>query len=351
MNKKSFAALSVCAGLAFFSGCGDDSSGKGASADERLEIVPISDKSISGVSQKGPFVTGSSVTLQELDGETLSQTGNSFKGKISRDDGRFGMSSVNLSSQYALLEAVGYYRNEVSGEKSIGTMTLIALTDLSDREKVNINLLTHLEYDRALHLIGMGMNVPAAKKQAELEIFNAFGIAGDFANSEDLSIFENGDGNAALLAFSVLLLGDLTEADLTERLTKFAMDIENDGSWDDAATKAAIADWANSKDMDGELSAIRSNVEGWNLGDVPEFEKYVRNFWWQNYGLGGCTADREGEVAADSNAFVVKLLCEFQGPLHLRIGRLAQGDGLGEKYIRACVHHSRGRDGHSRRGE
>ncbi len=103
-------------------------------------------------------------------------------------------------------------------------MTLNALTDLSDREEVNVNLLTHLEYERALHLVGTGMNFPAAKRRAESEIFNAFGIAGDFANSEDLSIFESGDGNAALLAFSVLMLGDLTEADLTERLTKFAAD-------------------------------------------------------------------------------------------------------------------------------
>lgn len=250
MNQKNFAALSAfvgCAAFALFSGCGDDSSAQGVSADARLEIVSISDKSISGVSQKGPFVTGSSVTLQELDGKTLSQTGKSFKGKISSDDGHFSVSRVNLSSQYALLEAVGYYRNEVSGEKSIGTMTLNALTDLSDREEVNVNLLTHLEYERALHLVGTGMNFPAAKRQAESEIFNAFGIAGDFANSEDLSIFESGDGNAALLAFSVLMLGDLTEADLTERLTKFATDIEKDGVWDDAETRAAIADWANSK--------------------------------------------------------------------------------------------------------
>ena len=272
-----------------------------SSAYEVPAVVAVKDKSISGVSQKGPFVTGSAVKLYELDGKTYAQTGKSFTGKIASDDGTFSVSSVTLASQYAVLEANGYFRNEVTGKKSSGTITLNALTDLSDREKVNINLLTHLEYERALNLVGTGINVPAAKKQAEAEIFNAFGIQGEFANSEDLDIFSKGEGNAALLAFSVLMLRDLSEADLTELLTKFATDIESDGSWDDASTKAKIADWAQSKDLAGTLATIRSNIEKWNLGSVPEFEKYVRNFWYTNYGLGACDKAREGEVIATKN--------------------------------------------------
>ena len=272
-----------------------------SSAYDQPEVVAVNNKTVSGVSQKGPFVTGSAVKLYELDGTTYAQTGKSFTGKIASDDGKFSVASVTLASQYALLEANGYFRNEVSGTKSSGTITLNALTDLSDREKVNINLLTHLEYERALYLIGTGINVPSAKKQAEAEIFNAFGIQGEFANSEDLDIFSSGDGNAALLAFSVLMLRNLSEADLTELLTKFATDIEKDGSWDDEATKTNIADWAQETDLAGDLAAIRSNVEGWNLGTVPDFEKYVRNFWYTNYGLGDCDKGREGEVIATQN--------------------------------------------------
>jgi uncharacterized protein (TIGR02145 family) len=268
---------------------------------ENKENVAIKDKSISGVSQKGPFVNGSSVTVQELDGKTLVQTGKSFKGKISNDKGEFAISSVTLASQYAILEASGYYRKETSGNKSSGTITLNALTDLSDRKKVNINLLTHLEYERALYLVGTGLSVEKAKKQAEMEIFKAFGIEGDFANSEDLDIFSEGDENAALLAISVLMLGNRSEADLTELLTNFATDIEKDGKWDDDATKTKIADWAASADLSGEQANIRKYIQGWNLGDVPDFEKYIRNFWYANYGLGACSDNRKGEVLAAQN--------------------------------------------------
>ena len=280
------------------------SKGKSSSSSEDKQVVPVTaikNKSISGVSQKGPFVTGSAVKLYELDGKTYAQTGKSFTGKIASDDGKFSVASVTLASQYAVLEANGYFRNEVTGKKSSGMVSLNALTDLSDREKVNINLLTHLEYERALHLVGTGVDVSVAKKQAEAEIFKAFGIQGNFANSEDLDIFSKGEGNAALLAFSVLMLRDLSEADLTELLTKFATDLEKDGKWDDVVTETKIADWAQSMDIAGTLAVIRSNIEKWNLGAVPDFEKYVRNFWYANYGLGDCDKAREGEVMATKN--------------------------------------------------
>ena len=291
-----------------------------SSAYVQPKVVAVKNKSISGVSQKGPFVTGSTIKLYELDGKKFAQTGKSFSGKISSDDGKFSVSSVSLASQYASLEATGYFRNEVTGEKSKGTITLNALTDLSDRKNVNINLLTHLEYERVLHLIESGINFTAAKKQAEAEILNAFGIKGEFANSEDLDIFGKGDGNAALLAFSVLMLGgtvdeysdykELSEAELTERLTKFATDIAKDGSWDDENTKATIADRAATysryeaddyyRDYNG-FSNIRQSIEKWNLGAVPDFEKYVRNFWTDVYGLGKCDSKNEGKVVATKN--------------------------------------------------
>ena len=139
-----------------FVACGDDGS---SATSEQTPVVSIEKKSISGISQKGPFVEGSSVKLYELRSKDYALTGKNFTGKINSNDGKFSLSSVTLSSQYALLEANGYFRNEVTGKKSRGTITLNALTDLSDREKVNVNLLTHLEYERALYLIGTGLSV------------------------------------------------------------------------------------------------------------------------------------------------------------------------------------------------
>ena len=279
---------------------GDDVAG-GASGD--AGITAVTDREVAGVSQKGPFVTGSAVTVQELDGITLKQTGKSFKGSIKSDKGDFAIKDINLQSQYAILEASGYYRDEISGKKSSGTVMLRALTDLSNRKTVNINLLTHLEYERVMYLVTeKKKSIAEAKEQAEKEILASFGIDGDFAESEDLNIFKSGDGNAALLAVSVLMQSDVDVAGLTERMGKFSIALAEGGSWDDADTKTAIADWACDVDLKGTLANIRRNVENWKYADsVPAFEKYVTNFWWNNYGLGVCNAKRENETKRNIN--------------------------------------------------
>ena len=286
----------------FLAACGDDNKNAGGTVEDG-EVVAIVDKTISGVSQKGPFVNGSSVTVQELNGKTLAQTGLGFEGKIKNDLGEFTVKVNKLESQYALLKANGYYRNEVTGDKSKGQVTLYALTDLSNRDEVNVNLLTHLAYERSLYLATVDtLSVAKAKKQAEAEIFKSFGIEGNFAAAEDLNIFGADDQSAALLAVSILMQSDLSEGDFSERLADYAADIESDGIWNDAKTATEIADWANSQGLGSGLVKIRDNITKWEISaDAPSFEKYVNNFWWQNYGLGICDAKREGEVLKNQN--------------------------------------------------
>ena len=291
---------------AMFWGCSDtgsDDNGVAGGASGDAGIVAVTDWEVAGVSQKGPFVTGSAVTVQELDGITLKQTGKSFKGTIKSDKGDFAIKDINLESQYAILEASGYYRDEISGKKSAAPVTLRALTDLKDRKHVNINLLTHLEYERVMYLVTeKKKSIAEAKEQAEKEVLATFGIEGDFAESEDLNIFETGDGNAALLAISVLLQSDVDVAGLTERMGEFSISLAEGGSWDDADAKTAIADWACDVDLKGSLSKVRKNVEDWKYADtVPAFEKYVSNFWWDNYGLGVCNTKRENETKRNVN--------------------------------------------------
>ena len=307
MNPQKLIFTALAFAVLYFAACGDDSSKTSGGSVEDQEVIAISDKTISGVSQKGPFVNGSSVTVQELDGETLAQTGDSYEGKIRNDLGEFSVKVTKLASQYALLKANGFYRNEVSGEKSKSQVTLYALTDRSDRDEVNVNLLTHLAYERSLYLAAGNdsLSVLQAKKQAEAEVLKSFGIEGDFAVAEDLNIFGEGDQSAALLAVSVLMQGSLSEADFSERLANYAADIEADGVWNDAITATKIADWANFTLREPEgpsLAIIRENITQWNFStNVPEFEKYVNNFWWQNYGLGACNTKREGEIMKNQN--------------------------------------------------
>ena len=266
------------------------------------EKIAISLDSLSGYSQKGPFLKGSTVLLYELsDGRTLKQMGSSFTSKIASDDGRYKFSSRNLVSQYALIEVDGKYRNEVTGEPTKTAIKLQAYTNMLMRKSANVNLLTHLEKERVFYRVTKEKKtVRAAKKQAQAEIFKAFHIdASQFnAESEDLDVFGKTDADAALLAISILLQRDSSETELSVLLTDMADDLAEDGSWDNAAKKVEIADWAATMDLSfltsaRKLATIRDNVKSWNLGggNVPDFEKFVRKFWSEELGLGVCGSD------------------------------------------------------------
>lgn len=285
--------------------CGNDSTtlyvGKAPDTTTQGEVeldsekIAISLDEVSGVTQKGPFLNGSKVLVREMsDGRTLTQTGNSFNGKILNDRGEFNINARMLVSQYVMLEATGYYRNEVTGGNSNSELTLFAITDVNDRNIVNVNLLTHLEYERVIYLVTQKkMKVRAAKKQAQMEVFALLNIdATNFSNSEDLNLAGSSDEDGALLAFSAVLQGDRSVAELSELLTKIATDMEKDGSWDDSTTRNKIADWAAEADSAGRFTNIRENVKNWGISAmVPDFEKYIRHFWMAQYGLGVCSED------------------------------------------------------------
>ena len=264
------AVLMACSG-------GDKTAG-GSSED--AGIVAVKDLDVAGLAQKGPFVKGSEVTVQGIDCKTMKFTDEEFTGKVKSDKGDFGVDDVNLSASCALFEVSGYYLNEVTGKKSSEKLALHALTDLSDRKSVNINVLTELEYERVMKLVSKEkMSFADAKIQAEKEVLASLGIMDLFESFEGLNIYEKGDGNAMLLATSVLLQSDLDAKDLTDRMAAVASSITETGEWNDEKTKTKMTDWASAAKDDGKFESVRKNLEKWSDSDeIPEFEKVVDDF-------------------------------------------------------------------------
>lgn len=243
-----------------FAGCGDDEKTAGGSTEDS-GIVAV----VSGVAQKGPFVKGAAVTVYELEGKSLNPTGRIFTTKISSDKGEFAFQKLNLVSQYAVFEAMGYYRNEVTGEVSPGTVSLSALVDLTETDFVNINVLTHIENDRVHELVQNDLDFADAKKKSKEEISSAFGMASPAAGFENLDVLGNGAGDAELLAVSMMLQSDLNSGELGSRLADISEDIAQDGEWNDVSVKGEIANWVANANLD----SIYSNLNSWGLTEQP----------------------------------------------------------------------------------
>ncbi len=280
------------------------------------ERVAISLDSLVGYTQKGPFLKGSTVYLYELsDGRTLKQTNGNFTSNIVRDDGRYKFNARDLVSQYAMIVVDGYYRNEVTGVSSNAPIRLKAITDMRKHNSVNVNILTHLEFERVYHLVTRERKtVKAAKSQAQKEILKIFDIElADGADAEDLDVFGSSDADAALLAVSIMLQGDRTASELMALLSEISNAIVENGEWTGAradSIKTGIADWIMAVDSSSGLDSIRKHVEGWHLstGKIPAFEKLVRNFASKQLLLGLCG---EGDNSTGYVKFVTKTNSTF----------------------------------------
>ena len=97
---------------------------------------------LSGQFQKGPFIVGTEITIQELNAD-LTPTGRSFQTETTSNLGDY-LLPISLTSSLVEVSANGYYFNEVTGALSNGTLRLSALADASNNTAININILTHL---------------------------------------------------------------------------------------------------------------------------------------------------------------------------------------------------------------
>lgn len=274
----------------------------------RREAVPVA-----GVVEKGPFRYGASVTITELDSAMrLSPSSRTHKTCVTSADGSYGFEGVDLVSPYVRVEANGLYRNEMTGGLSAETITLSTVTDLTERDSVNVNILTHLEAVPTLKLVEQsGYNSPIRmfKEQSLKKVLNAFGIKIEGFNDDEMSVasiskiadeinlFDGDEFSAALLAISVMLQRHGSGQEMLLFADSISQKIAGSGNWDDWTSRAHLADWLMALDINGGFEKIRSNVASWGLGPVPDFEKHLRNFWTREFQFPSCNASNDGAVA------------------------------------------------------
>ena len=269
-------ALLLLASLILIISCQEDDDVTTQNPPNGEDTLTIKKVNVNGFIQKGPFINGTAVTISELD-DSLVATGKNFNTQIADNKGSFEIRNIELTSDYVQLTANGFYFDEIKGEKSAAQLTLFALANISNASSINVNILSHLEKDRAHFLIRQGKSFAEAKKQAQQEILAIFNIAKEnIGNSETLDISQEGDDNAILLAISTILQGHNTVAELSELLANINTDIKEDGELNSNSSREKLV--SNAKSLD--LAAIREHIEKRydELGvtsTIPNFEKYI----------------------------------------------------------------------------
>lgn len=183
-----------------------------------------------GYAQKGPFVTGSNVTIIELD-ENLSPTGKTYFSTIDDNAGHFTFPNVSLASQYVQLKVEGNYFDEI-GNHSLGEpITLFSIIDVTDHSTININILTHIEHLRIFTLVSNGESYSDARAQAQYELLTVFNLENySTDNAELLDITSSDIDDGILLAISAIVQANFGSGmQFQEFITNLTTDFKDDG--------------------------------------------------------------------------------------------------------------------------
>jgi surface protein len=250
--------------------------------EDQNQDVPqiIKKEKINGFIQKGPFVSGTTVTINELNSEFV-QTGKVFTSTIINDLGLFEVNSIELISSFVEFTSSGFYFNEVSGEISNSPITLTTLSDIKDRNSININVLTHLEKRRVETLLKEGKSFSKSKKQSRDELLSIFLMSlNNDSSFEEFDISNNTEEGEILLGISIILQGNRSVGQLTELLSRIQNDFANNGKLDDEN----ILNTLRTSTLGLDFKEIRKNVENRlkeldNSSPIPDFETQIRKFF------------------------------------------------------------------------
>jgi hypothetical protein len=243
--------------LVFF--CSKEDSSDSNSPDSKQEYSA----EIAGAIAKGAYKAGSDITFYELN-DNLSQTGKSFSTNTTDDYGTFSLSVESITENYARVEGNGYYWNEITNTVTEQKLRLNAICEVN--EEINLNILTHLEYDRVIELVqNQGKTFAEAKSQALYEILTSFGMEYNptNGNAESYNFKKADDSSKILLFISVALLYNNSQSEISSLITQISNDLKDNGE-------------INSPSI---YKEILSNIGGLSTGNDYSFDSISQNVY------------------------------------------------------------------------
>lgn len=323
---KSF--LIFCLESALLLGCAGENNGNAiapnaengkASSKSRDGADFVASRTIHGFAQRTPFVDGSVVQLTALDEVTLEPIGGTFTGMVDGGFSRYSVKVDSLKSKYVLISVTGNtldYYNSLPSEKEC---ILYAISDLNLRDSVNINMFTHLEYERVRKLVRDDkLSFAEAKKQAEKELLEIFHFSMNNSNdayvAEDWSLFGDSLGDQTLMGLTVVFnrYKDSVVHAFIEDFAKNGKSVDDSTIYQIAknAFNSGVVMVSGDVYLPTDLNYFRSSFNRWTSiyrtgfnmssvayrGMIPDFEKTVEDFWRGEFGLEKCDKEHLGTV-------------------------------------------------------
>ena len=189
---------------------------------------------VSGRAEKGPFKSGTTITMQPLD-LMLNVLGSAQTTMTFDDCGNYAFRNTLFKYPYVLVSANGLFYNEVDDYNTRDAQIYLqCYADLQNGNKVNVNVVTHLISERVANLVIGGLDFDVALSQAQGELLSAFGLQRlNDKSFTQVSITDADDYAAGLLAISMPLQYSRKGSELISWLTRLRYDFADDGKFTD----------------------------------------------------------------------------------------------------------------------
>lgn len=257
---------------------------------------------------EAPLFTGKSVNIANL-----TYTKDSLKLSLSFDaaldkNGAFSVKNQQLATMPKPYVRVSVF--PVYGQVPI-VAGMSALFDVSKRDFIALNMFYNLVSARIEFLMENAespKDFDEAEKMAVAEVWKAFHVDDSSFDTSLVYAFNGKESGAAALALHELVDmwirygSDPANGNYQVlRLDSLMDDLSDDGAWDDALSRTAVADMALRIDVADGFAELRKDVASMGSGDVPDFEKYMRNFYQKELGLEPCGEKNAGKIYFVSN--------------------------------------------------
>lgn len=249
--------------------------------------LAVENGTVSGFLGAAMFDGAVSVSVAEVN-EKFEAMDSAFAGTV--DGGKFKVEKINLENPYAMVQADGFIINLFYGGKLAEKQSLSVVTNASEKNEVDVNVLTHLASARTVAVLGGTKGKDAAE----------FNKTFEKSVDEVLKTFNMDNKDSEAAAFAILLiLQAASEGELNKMLDDVAQDIAKDGSWDDnSSVRLGLADWALTEDIENGFAVFRENA-GFPKNGSVDFVKYMREFYETELKFDKCDAEN-----ADATFFV-----------------------------------------------
>ena len=195
---------------------------------------------------------------------------------------------------------------EILAERAAEDSTSVAILDMLSEPRVEQLLMNHVP-EELVHV------------QAKREAAAAFGI-----DSVQLA----SDSGAVMLAVSAMVQNRASKEETQNFIHNLGEDLKGDGVWNDPNWKIRIADWVVGLDSSWKYNDVRNNAAPFYGGNVPYFERYMREFFPIAYGFEPCDASNAGKVTYVNQGQSVYYANDYEHADHSRVRFICDANGF-----------------------